>query len=170
MKNRIPGRAVLALTTLLASLTLAPAAPQDRTTIVDLAVDAPDLSTLVAALVKADLVRALDGRRQFTVFAPTNDAFDSAAEAILGPGNDGIDLVDALSVTELTDILLYHVAPGRRDAEDVVGSSRVRMTNRQFTFPSVSGNDVLLNDAPILEVDLLADNGIVHVIGGVLLP
>ncbi|MGD8375237.1 MAG: fasciclin domain-containing protein, partial [Acidobacteriota bacterium] len=164
------GVALGTLLALCASLTTIPAAPPDRTTIVDLAVDAPDLSTLVAALVKADLVRALDGQRQFTVFAPTNDAFDAAAEAILGPGNDGIDLVDALSVMELTDVLLYHVAPGRRDSAEVVGSSQVRMTNKQFTFPSVLGSDVFINDAPILAVDLFADNGVVHVIGGVLLP
>lgn len=162
----------------LASLTLsmflvsgfALADPPERTTIVDLAVSTPELSTLVAAVVKADLVDTLDGRRQFTVFAPTNDAFDAAAEAILGPGNDGIDLIDALSVPELTDILLYHVAPGRRDSVDVLGSERVRTMNKQFAFPSLQSGVPFINDAEILLPDQFADNGVVHVIGGVLLP
>lgn len=142
----------------------------DRTTIVDIAVSDPNLSTLVAAVVKAGLVETLDGRRQFTVFAPTNDAFDAAAEAILGPGNDGIDLVDALSVTELTEILLYHVSPGERFSSDVLSSSRVRMVNKQFTYPSLQGGTPYINTAPIEAADVDADNGVVHVIGGVLLP
>jgi transforming growth factor-beta-induced protein len=161
---------ITALVVALFAVSLIPAAPPERTTIADLAIATPELSTLVAAVVKADLVATLDGRRQFTVFAPTNDAFDAAAEAILGPGSNGIDLVDALTVMELTGILLYHVSPGERFAEDVVSSARIRTMSKEFTFPSVSGMDAFINDAPILATDIDADNGVVHVIGGVLLP
>jgi hypothetical protein len=62
-------------------------------TIAGLAVATPDLSTLVAALQKASLVATFDGNRHFTVFAPTNAAFDAAAVALLGAGKTGVDLV-----------------------------------------------------------------------------
>lgn len=128
-------------------------------------------TTLVAAVVKADLVDFLDGNRNFTVFAPTNDAFSATAEDILGPGNDGIDLVAALTKQQLTDVLYYHIAPGERYSTDVLDSRKVRMLSREFTFPSLAGGVPFINDSEILLPDVTACNGVVHVIGdAVLLP
>jgi uncharacterized surface protein with fasciclin (FAS1) repeats len=143
--------------------------PKDQTTIADLAIATPELSTLVAALVKADLVEFVDGRRQLTVFAPNNDAFDATADA-LGFAN-GIELVDALPVSQLTDILTYHVAPGRRDSGEVLSSDQIRTFNRAFVYPSIMGGLPFINDSEIVSPDIFADNGVIHVIGtGVLLP
>ncbi len=142
--------------------------PPDQTTIADLAIKTPELSTLVAALVKADLVGFVDSRGQLTVFAPTNDAFDAAAEA-LGFKN-GVDLIDQLPVSALTDILTYHVAPGRRDSTDVLSSDRILTYNRAFVFPSLMSGVPFVNDAEIIMPDVFADNGVIHVIAGVLLP
>ena len=68
---------------------------------------APEFTTLVAALSKAGLVDTFNGRDQYTVFAPTNAAFDAAAAALLGPGKTGMDLVNALPVDKLTQVLVY---------------------------------------------------------------
>ena len=162
---------ILALTCTTLFATAAAAEPPERTTIVDVAIGDPEnFSTLVAAVVKADLVQVLDGRRKFTVFAPTNDAFDAAAEALLGPGNSGVQLVDALPVGQLTDVLLYHVAPGQRFSDDVLDAKKVRTISKDFLTPSLEGGVPFINDAEILIPDVETDNGVIHVIGGVLLP
>jgi uncharacterized surface protein with fasciclin (FAS1) repeats len=159
----------LACATLFASV--AAAAPPERTTIADAAIGNPAFSTLVAAVIKADLVAVLDGNRQLTVFAPTNDAFDAAAAALIGPGATGTDLVEALPVEDLTAVLLYHVSPGKRLATDVLNSKKVRMLGKNFTMPSVdAGGAAFINDAPIEAADIVVDNGVIHVLGGVLLP
>jgi len=128
-------------------------------------------TTLVAAVVKADLVDFIDGNRNFTVFAPTNDAFDATAEDILGPGNDGIDLVAVLTKSQLTEVLYYHIAPGERYSSDVLDSRQVRMLDREFTYPSLASGVPYINDSEILMPDVQACNGVVHVIGSeILLP
>ena len=137
----------------------------------DIAAVTPALSTLVAAVSKADLLDFIDGNRNLTVFAPTNDAFDATAEAILGAGSDGLDLVAALDPETLSGILKYHIAPGERDSGDVLDSSRVRTLSRSFTFPSLQDGVPFINDSQIVIPDVFACNGVVHVIGDeVLLP
>lgn len=135
-------------------------APSDMS-IVDIALGNPNFSTLVAAVSKAGLVDALSGEGQFTVFAPTNDAFDQAA-ADLGAGS-GEDLVDALSVDELTNILLYHVTEGRRNSQSVLAAPQYEMLNGSL----LSQGELDLNTDLI---DISASNGIIHVINSVLLP
>lgn len=143
-------------------------------TIVQIALGNENFATLVAAVVKADLVDVLNGNRMFTVFAPTNDAFDAAAKAVLGAGNTGMDLVNALDKETLTGILLYHVAPGERFSGDVVTAERIRMMNKDFTF--VDGITIVGvgSSANILVADGLFDidasNGVIHAIDFVLLP
>lgn len=141
-------------------------------TIVDIASGNSAFSTLVSAVVKADLAGVLSGKRQFTVFAPTNDAFDAAAVAVLGEGNTGMDLVNALDKDTLTAILLYHVAPGERFSEDVVTSSRIRTMAKDFVY--VDGTTIAGNNSSaglILSlIDIEASNGVIHVIDFVLLP
>jgi len=141
-------------------------------TIVEIALGNPNFSTLVAAVVKADLVDTLNGNRMFTVFAPTNAAFDAAAEAVLGEGYTGMDLVNALDKETLTTILLYHVSPGERFSGDVVSAERIRMMNKGFVF--VDGTTLVGNNSSaglILGlIDIDASNGVIHVIDFVLLP
>jgi uncharacterized surface protein with fasciclin (FAS1) repeats len=154
-------------------------------TIVDVAITAasdptaPEFTTLVAAVVAADLVDVLNGRRQFTVFAPTDAAF--ADLGITAANLNDLLATGALTKQLLTDILLYHVAPGSRDSGDVVGSTQIRTMNGGFLGVRVgtptAGLGVYLEDldpdngdSEILAVDIPASNGIIHVIDQVLLP
>ncbi len=156
------------------ALVLAPAASAEKPgdSIVDIASGNENFSTLVSAVVKADLVETLDGNRMFTVFAPTNAAFDAAAEAVLGEGMTGPDLVDYLDEEALTEILLYHVAPGERFSGDVVTADKIRMMNKDFIY--VDGTTIVGNNSSanlILDlIDIDAKNGVIHVIDFVLLP
>jgi uncharacterized surface protein with fasciclin (FAS1) repeats len=127
-------------------------------------------STLVAALQKAGLVDTFNGSQQFTVFAPTNDAFDAAAAALLGAGKTGMDLVNGLDVATLTAVLKYHVAQGDRTAQAVLSSGQVRMIDGNFAPVTVANGEAFIAGAKILKTDITASNGIIHVIGGVMLP
>ena len=138
--------------------------------------DNPNFSTLVAAVSKAGLVDTLNGKGQYTVFAPTNAAFDNLAVALLGPGKDGMDLVEALDADFLRGVVLYHVAPGERFAADVVSSERIRTLSKGFLFPYLMGDDAYLQNpkgvaaAQIIATDIDASNGVIHVIDQVLVP
>jgi uncharacterized surface protein with fasciclin (FAS1) repeats len=136
----------------------------DLPSIVDIAIGATpgEFNTLVAAVVAADLVETLNGNRQFTVFAPTDDAF-----AALGLDADNIGSLDKAT---LTNILLYHVAPGSRPSQSVVTARQLRMMNKDFV--KVNGAELMANSstANIVATDIKARNGVVHVIDAVLLP
>ena len=119
---------------------------------------------LIAAVVRADLVAALDGNRQFTVFAPTDAAFEDLFDAL------GVSGVNDIPVGTLRAVLLYHVAPGERSASDVVSSSRIRTVSKGFLWPSLSGGNAYVNDARIVATDIDVSNGVIHVIDRVLLP
>jgi uncharacterized surface protein with fasciclin (FAS1) repeats len=140
--------------------------PSERTTIVDVAIgineETGEFSTLIAAVLAADLAGALSGNGQLTVFAPTDAAF---AKLDLDADNIG-----DLDKDTLAGILLYHVAKGRRMAEDVVSSDQIRMLNGQFTMISLMDDMAYINDAQIVATDVPADNGVIHVIDTVLLP
>jgi uncharacterized surface protein with fasciclin (FAS1) repeats len=139
-------------------------------TIAGLAVATPDLSTLVAALQKANLVATFDGNRHFTVFAPTNAAFDAAAVALLGAGKTGVDLVNGLDVPTLTSVLSYHVTRGDRKATSVLAAGSLVMLDNNTTTISVVNDAARIDNATIVMADVQASNGIVHVIDAVLLP
>ena len=139
-------------------------------TIAALAVGNPDFSTLVAALQKASLVETFSGNQQFTVFAPSNDAFDAAAVALLGPGKTGMDLVNALPVDKLTQVLVYHVAQGDRRAQAVLSSGQVRMLDGNFAPITIEDGVAKIAGVPIVGTDILASNGIIHVLGFVMVP
>jgi uncharacterized surface protein with fasciclin (FAS1) repeats len=121
-----------------------------------------EFSTLIAAVQAAGLVDVLDGNRQFTVFAPTDAAFAALG---LNAGNVGTALDDAT----LTDILLYHVTTGRKDAAEVVASDTIRMLNGDRVDVTVGGG-VFVDDAEVIITDIRTSNGIIHVIDAVLLP
>jgi uncharacterized surface protein with fasciclin (FAS1) repeats len=131
-------------------------------TIVDIAVNDGRFTTLVAALQAAELVETLQGDGPFTVFAPTDDAF-----AALPAGTVEALLAD---IPALTDILLYHVVAGDVRAADVI---QLEMGEAISGLPfevKVDGGMVYINEAQVIITDIVADNGVIHVIDAVLLP
>ena len=133
-------------------------------TIVDIAVGNPDFSTLVAALGAADLVDALSGEGPFTVFAPTNEAFAKLPEGTLD------ELLLPENKQKLTDILLYHVVSGSVLAADVVTLSEAETLLGQNVAITVDMDKVMVNEANVVATDIIADNGVIHVIDSVILP
>ena len=132
---------------------------------------AGEFDTLIAAVLAADpaVVATLTGNGQHTVFAPTDMAF-----ALLGITAANLyDLLadGTLTVEGLTDILLYHAAHGRRDAEDVLASEKIRMLNGGFV--QQAGGVLTDNQggmSNIIVTDVPAANGIIHAINAVLIP
>jgi uncharacterized surface protein with fasciclin (FAS1) repeats len=143
------------------------AARQPGPTIVEkaLAINAASgqFTYLIQAVQRAGLVDTLNGNRQFTVFAPTDAAFEDLFAAL------HVDGIDDISVDLLTSVLLYHVAPGERFSGDVVASTRIRTVSKGFITPSVHDGGAWVNDARILTADVDVSNGVIHVIDSVLL-
>jgi len=133
-------------------------------TIVDIAAGNPDFSTLVAAVLAADLAEALSGEGPFTVFAPTNEAFAKLPAGTL----------DSLLLPEnkqaLTDILLYHVVSGSVLAADVVNLTEAETLLGKNVAIKVDMGKVMINEANVVATDIIADNGVIHVIDSVILP
>ncbi len=131
-------------------------------TIVDIAAGAPDFSTLVAAAQAAGLVDTLNGEGPFTVFAPTDEAFAALPEG----------LVDALLLPEnkdvLTKILTYHVVPGTVMAADIADGDVATVEGQNVTLSTADG--VTVNGATVVQADIVASNGVVHVIDAVIVP
>jgi len=131
-------------------------------TIVDIAVEDGRFTTLVTALQAAELVETLSGDGPFTVFAPTDDAFnklpDGTIEALLA------------DIPALTDILLYHVVEGEVLAEDVILLEEAETLLEEKVEIMLDGDHVFINDSQVIITDILADNGVIHVIDTVLLP
>ena len=122
--------------------------------------------TLIAAVLAADpvVLDTLTGRGQFTVFAPTDGAF-----AALGLTPENVGSIDR---DFLTQVLLYHVVRGRRDAGSVTTSDRIRSLQGTFFFPNSSATitDALGREANIIVTNVPASNGIIHAIDAVILP
>jgi uncharacterized surface protein with fasciclin (FAS1) repeats len=131
--------------------------------IVDTAVAAGDFTTLVAAVQAAGLVDALKGEGPFTVFAPTDAAF-----AALPPGT--IDALLADPTGDLTQILLYHVVPGKVMAADVSDGLQATTLQGGTVSFTVADGAVKINDANIIATDIETTNGVIHVIDAVILP
>jgi uncharacterized surface protein with fasciclin (FAS1) repeats len=144
-----------------------PTKPASGQTIVAIAAGNPAFTTLVAAVTcpgfDGALATALSAKGQRTVFAPTNAAF---AKLGLNAGN----VCTALPLATLQDILLYHVAPGARLAADVVASETIRMANGDRTTITVNAQGAFINQSKITATDIVASNGVIHVIDTVLLP
>jgi len=130
--------------------------------IVDVAVAADDFETLVQAVTAAELVETLKSEGPFTVFAPTDEAFAALPEGTL----EGL-LADQ---AKLQAVLLYHVVPGDVRAADVVNLTEAT-TARGATVPiTVDGDTVMVGNATVVQTDIEASNGVIHVIDTVLLP
>jgi len=135
--------------------------------IVDTAVKAGSFKTLVAAVQAAGLVETLKGKGPFTVFAPTDEAFaklpPGTVESLLKPENK----------KKLASILTYHVVPGRYDAARITASKA-----KQFGLKSVQGSNIAVDlrsgvkvsGANVVTTDVIASNGIIHVVDKVIMP
>ncbi|MCB0130165.1 MAG: fasciclin domain-containing protein [Caldilineaceae bacterium] len=134
--------------------------------IVDTAVAAGSFTTLAAALDAAGLIDTLKGEGPFTVFAPTDDAF-----AALPEGTVESLLEDPSGA--LTDILLYHVVPGKVMAADVLGMDgemAETVGGGMLTITIGDDGSVMINDATVTTADVETSNGVIHIIDSVLLP
>jgi len=144
--------------------------------VVDIAIGSKDHTTLVAAVKAADLVATLKGKGPFTVFAPTNAAFDKLPEGTVA------NLLKAENKEQLSKILTYHVVSGNLDAAGVVAAIKKAKGKAVLTTvsggkltASLDGDKVKLTDesgnsAYVVVADLKGSNGMVHVIDGVVLP
>jgi len=134
--------------------------------IVDVASSADPFSTLVSALQAAELVETLQGDGPFTVFAPTNAAFDKLPEGTLE------DLLKPENKDRLTAILTYHVVAGEYPAAQVVtlDGQQVGTVEGSPVTIQVDGDTVMVNNATVTQTDIEASNGVIHVIDTVLLP
>ncbi|WP_337173643.1 fasciclin domain-containing protein [Paludisphaera sp.] len=133
----------------------------DKSDIVDTAVAAGSFKTLATALKAADLVDTLKGDGPFTVFAPTDDAFEKLPAGTL----------DALlkDKAKLKAVLLYHVVKGEVKAADVVKLKSAKTVGGESV--EVDATDgVKINDAKVVKADIECSNGVIHVIDAVLVP
>ena len=132
-------------------------------TVVDIALGNKDFSILVAALQKADLVSALQGEGPFTVFAPTNAAFEDLLKAL------NISASDLLNQPDLAKVLLYHVVSGKVMSTDLTeGLEAATLNGEKVKFDLSDG--VKVSGSTVTSADIEAGNGVVHVIDKVLVP
>ena len=140
-------------------------APPVATTIWDIVVASEDHTYLETALLQEGLDVALSDTTALTLFAPTDAALEAAAAAL------STDIAGVLALPNLTDILLYHVTAGAVLSTDLSDGLTVSMLNdAEATITIDMCMSVFINDAQVTTADLTADNGVVHVINGVLLP
>ncbi len=159
--GRVFSVSVMALSLILAAVPQAEAQDGD---IVDVAIGAGSFGTLVSSVIAGDLVDVLRSEGPFTVFAPTDEAFadlpPGTVESLLQPENSA----------QLVAILTYHVVPGLVLAEDVVGLTSAPTVNGQALTISVDDSGVKVDQATVIATDVMATNGVIHVIDQVLIP
>jgi uncharacterized surface protein with fasciclin (FAS1) repeats len=133
-------------------------------TIPVLATGDSDLSTLVQALTAADLVTTLEAAGPFTVFAPTNKAFSALPAGVLSA------LIKPENKDKLVEVLKYHVASGEVLSTDLKNGEQITTLEGQSVNVTIDGTSVKVNDASVTQANVLATNGVVHIIDAVLLP
>ncbi|MEM8571732.1 MAG: fasciclin domain-containing protein [Pseudomonadota bacterium] len=136
----------------------------DSPDIVDVAQSAGSFTTLVAAVSAADLVETLQSDGPFTVFAPTDAAFAAL------PAGTVEELLEPESKDQLVSLLTYHVLPGRIMAGDLAGQQLSPATVNGETLEVDGRSGVTVNGANVVQADIEASNGVIHVIDTVLLP
>ena len=140
------------------------AATQSQADIVETAVAAGQFETLAAALTAAGLVETLKGDGPFTVFAPTDAAFAAlpagTVESLLEPANRD----------KLRSILRSHVVAGRVTADQVMGMDRAETVQGESVSIRVDGDRVMVDGATVVKADVMAGNGVIHVVDAVLMP
>lgn len=132
-------------------------------TVVDIALANENFSILVSALIKAELVETLKGTGPFTVFAPTNEAFNALFAEL------GVTGIDQLSKETLTPILLYHVVSGNVRSNQL-STGNVATLNGSSISVNVGTSVTLNQNTTVVLADVQGTNGVVHVINKVLLP
>ncbi len=132
--------------------------------IVDVAVSAGSFETLVAAVKAAGLVEVLKSDGPFTVFAPTDKAFEALPEGTVA------ELLKPENKDKLVAILTYHVVPGKVMAADVVKLSNAKTVQGQEVSITTSDKGVKVDGASVVKTDITASNGVIHVIDAVILP
>lgn len=132
--------------------------------VVKVAVGSKDHTTLVAALKQADLVTSLSNAGPFTVFAPTNAAFDKVDKATLAA------LMTDEKKADLQNILQYHVTVSALKADYLQDGQVLGMVNGDNVTVSIKNGKIMLNNSATIIASVPASNGIIHVIDGVLLP
>lgn len=132
-------------------------------TVVAVAAESEPLSTLVAAVKAAGLVETLQGKGPFTIFAPTNKAFEKlpagTVEMLLKPENKA----------KLVAILTYHVVPGKVAAADVKTMTAKTVNGKSLDI-KVTPAGVMVGQAKVIKTDLFGSNGVIHVVDTVILP
>ena len=132
--------------------------------IVENAAGSADHTTLVAAVKAADLAATLSGAGPFTVFAPTNAAFDKVPKATLE------SLLTPEKKADLAKILTYHVVPGALKAADLKDGQKLKTVEGQELTVSVKDGKVMVNGATVTTADVISSNGVTHVVDAVLMP
>ncbi len=154
---------IVALVCVANASSLAAAANHSSTSdVVDTAVAAKQFTTLVAAVQAADLVDVLKGKGPFTVFAPTDKAFEQIPKE---------QLAALLNDKEaLQNVLTYHVVPGNVTAADVVKLQSAKTVQGEPVKIAVYQGKVKIDDANVVKTDIACSNGVIHVIDAVLMP
>lgn len=156
------GLAVLALMAGFAGSVKAESMPDKD--IVDIAASAGSFKTLVAAVQAAGLVEALKGQGPLTVFAPTDEAFGKL------PAGTVENLLKPENKDKLIAVLTYHVVPGRVTAGEVVNLDSAKTINGRSLKISTQQGKVMVDGARVTATDIMASNGVIHVIDSVVLP
>jgi uncharacterized surface protein with fasciclin (FAS1) repeats len=143
------------------SIGMSAAEDDEAKTIVETAIEADDFNTLVAAVEAAGLVDTLNGEGPFTVFAPTDEAFDNLFASV------EIDMNDTETLTE---VLTYHVASGAIMAADVVNMTSIPTLQGGELTVEVTDEGVMVGGANVTATDIVCSNGVIHVIDAVLMP
>lgn len=135
-----------------------------KMTIVEIASADKQFSILVDAVIKADLAEALSAEGPYTVFAPTNEAFEALFVDL------GVNGIDDLSKDQLTPILLYHVVEGSVWSKDIKSGQVSTLNQSASVDVKVSKNKVMVDNSTVVIADIESSNGVIHVIDAVLVP
>ena len=138
------------------------ASPRAESDIVGTAIAAGDFTTLTKLLKSAGLVATLRQKGPYTVFAPTDAAFAKVPKATLN--------ALMMDKAKLKAVLLYHVVAGKLTAKDVAKLNSAKTANGKSVTIRVAGGNVFVNSAKVIKTDVMATNGIIHVVNRVLIP
>ena len=137
---------------------------QEATNILELTSETESLSTLATAVEAADLEATLQSEGPYTVFAPTNEAFENLPEGVLN------ELLKPENKEQLVAVLTYHVIPGEVMSDDVTKTMKAKTIQGSNASVKSNGESVMIENAEVIKADLNASNGVVHVIDEVILP
>lgn len=138
-------------------------AKNSNMTLIDIATNNPNFSTLIQALQAADLISTLQGPGPFTIFAPNNDAFAKLPPETLQ------ELLKPENKDKLRAVLLYHVIPGKILAADVKTMKAKTVNGKELNI-TANSNGIQVNNANVTKKDIQGNNGVIQVIDAVLLP